>query len=63
MKVILEEKDLLPLIRELLFKQYPEFDKARIEFVMRRKWLSIKAALTVECELMPERQLDIDQVK
>ena len=54
MKVILEEKDLLPLIQRLLFQQYPEFEKAHVEFHMRRKWLSSKAVLTVECELTTE---------
>lgn len=63
MKVILEEKDLLPLIQRLLLERYPEFDKVHLEFVMRRKWLSTRAALTVECELIPERQLDLGQIK
>jgi hypothetical protein len=63
MKVILEEKELLPLIQELLFRKHPEFSKANIQFVMRRKWLSTKAALIVECELIPDRQLDLDQIK
>lgn len=59
MKVILEEKDLLPLIQRLLFQQYPEFEKARIEFNMRRKWLSSRAVLTVECELTNEAQIKL----
>lgn len=52
MKVILTAQDLLPLIKELLAKRYPEADKVRAQFVMKRKgWFSSDAEVTVECEL------------
>lgn len=61
MRVVLDEQDLLPLIQNHLLSRYPEFNKARVQFVMKRKtWFSDKAVLTVECELIP---YDIDQVK